>query len=61
VEIVLALTNIEMASACSADRIKSASASSQSEMGLRTRKLIAIVVAVSSNPPDARGEEYKYC
>src|SRR5712671_1601244 len=34
VEIVLALTNIETASACSADRIKSASASSQSEMGL---------------------------
>jgi len=28
---------------------------------LRTGKLIAIVVAVSSNPPDARGQKYKNC
>jgi len=33
----------------------------QSETDLRTRKLIAIVVAVSNNPPDARAKKYENC
>src|SRR3981189_1256071 len=32
-----------------------------SETDLRTRKLIAIVVAVSNNPPDARAKKYENC
>src|SRR5437868_10348064 len=32
-----------------------------SETDLRTRKLIAIVVTVSNNPPDARAKKYENC